>query len=359
MSDPTKTTSNRAPGASGPGGPATPKPPFDPEDAKRAAAAALVVGQAGLKAAWKRGKAAAAARGITEETVKQTVERGRVTAMEQARKRGLAGQELRQWPGGESTGAGAGPTQSATRPTGPTADTAGTAGTSAPPSPVRSQRATSPPPPTARATTNARSAAGGAMRAGLGGLAGLGRGRLLGTTRTDAARPDRRIAAFALDLIAFATLFIVVVVVLDLFVGVATGDGPSGSGEPLGLSWDELSRVVTFRAIGDVGSAGTIAAQIVYLFAFVGYMIGGEAHLGRTIGKRLLGLRVVPKRRGRGRIGLQAALIRNLCRIYDILIPLWPLALLDLGLSVLTPSRQRSGDWFAGTIVIDERLERG
>ena len=353
MSDPTKPTPNRSAGPTGAGGPAHPKPPFDAEDAKRAAAAALVVGQAGLKAAWKRGKAAAAARGITEESVKQTVDRGRTVAMEQARKRGLAGPELPKWPGGESPSAGAGPNQGATRQTGATAGPGGPAPT------ARAQRAAPPPPPTARATPNARAVTGGALRAGLGGLAGLGRGRLRPAARADAARPDRRIAAFALDLIAFAALFGAVVIVADLFVGIATGDGPAGSVEPLGLSWGDLAQVVTFRAIDDADSGGAIVAQIVYLAGFVGYMIGGEAHLGRTIGKRLLGLRVVPKRRGKRRIGLQAALIRNLCRIYDILIPLWPLALLDLGLSVLTPSRQRSGDWFAGTIVIDERVERG
>jgi uncharacterized RDD family membrane protein YckC len=350
MSDPTRTPPKPPTDA---GGAAKPKPPVDTETAKRAAAAAYVVGQAGLKAAWKRGKEAAAARGITEESVKQTVDRGRAAAMEQARKRGLAGQELPKWPGGSQRTDQGAAGSSAARPSEPTAASA------RPGASATGQRVSEPPPPpSARSTGIPRSMAGGAARAGLSGLIGLGRGRLFSGARTNAARFDRRVAAFAIDLVAFAALFMAVVVVLDLVVGVATGDGPAGSAEPLGLGFGDLAQVVTFRAMGDVGDGSTIVTQVVYLIAFISYMIGGEARFGQTIGKRVLRLRVVPKRRGAGPIGLQAALIRNLCRIYDILIPLWPLALFDLGMSVLTPSRQRSGDWFAGTIVLDERVGR-
>jgi uncharacterized RDD family membrane protein YckC len=351
MSDPTRTPPNQP---ADPGGAAKPKPPVDADTAKRAAAAAYVVGQAGLKAAWKRGKAAAAARGITEESVKQTVDRGRTAAMEQARKRGLAGQELPKWPGG------------APSETGSRSDSTTTTSVRRPSQPAASGRAASSDgvhrasasPPSGRSAGIPRAMAGGAARAGLAGLIGLGRGRLHAGARANAARFDRRVLAFAVDLLAFAALFAAAVVVLDLLVGVATGDGPAGSGEPLGLGFRDLAKVVTFQGMGDVGDGATIVAQVAYLAAFVGYMIGGEARFGQTIGKRVLKLRVVPKRRGEGPIGLQAALIRNLCRIYDILIPLWPLALLDLGMSVLTPSRQRSGDWFAGTVVLDERVGR-
>lgn len=172
---------------------------------------------------------------------------------------------------------------------------------------------------------------------------------------------ERRLSAFALDLVIFALAFFALVVVLDVAAGAAFGSG-SGGDVWLGLSFDDVFRVVTLRELGRAAagsaSGGALLAQLVYLTGLAAYMIGLEARFGATAGKRVLGLRVIPKGRDRGSVGLQRAAIRNACRLYDLLIPLWPLAVLDLIVTLLSPRRQRSGDWFAGTVVIDERDRR-
>jgi hypothetical protein len=190
-------------------------------------------------------------------------------------------------------------------------------------------------------------------------LPGLRRGRDRARDYPAGARIDRRLAAFGLDLVVFAVAFLALVVAADAILGGALGDATADVGAPLGLTWDELLQVVTFRVLGEAGTGSTslaaIVTQLVYLIGFMGYMVGGEAHFGVTVGKHALRLQVVPRRRGARRVGFQRALARNVCRIYDLIIPLWPLAVLDLGLALLTPGRRRSGDWFAGTMVIDQR----
>jgi uncharacterized RDD family membrane protein YckC len=369
------------PPKSDPGGSSRSQPAFDAEDAKRAAAAALTVGQAGLRAAWKRGKEAAAARGVTEETIRQTVERGRAVATEQAKRRGLGQSDLPTWPGSApSDGPGAPSDGASARPAPPSgrspSASAGSAGSAGAARAARPAGAA----PTAGAgsTGEARRAAAassaptvasrgagmlrGAVQARLFGAAGLGRGRSRPVAVPNRAPLDRRVGAFAFDLVLFAAAFVVLVFVAELVYGVASGNAPAAGGDPLGLSWDALFRVVTFQELGDaVGGSpdwGPLAAQMVYLVGFGAYMIGAEAHVGATAGKKALGLRVVPSRRGGRQVGWQRAAIRNVCRIYDVLISLWPLILFDLAVTLLSPSRQRTGDWFAGTVVIDERARR-
>jgi uncharacterized RDD family membrane protein YckC len=54
---------------------------------------------------------------------------------------------------------------------------------------------------------------------------------------------------------------------------------------------------------------------IVFLFINFAYLIFMEAYIGWTIGKRLLGMRVVND--GGSRIGLQKSIIRNLLSLVD------------------------------------------
>ena len=82
------------------------------------------------------------------------------------------------------------------------------------------------------------------------------------------------------------------------------------------------------------------------LFAlWLAYFVVFEATLGATLGKLLFRVRV--RTADGGRIGWLGALIRNLLRITDVC-----LGLVTLVLMLLTPRRQRLGDFAAGTVVV-------
>ncbi len=86
---------------------------------------------------------------------------------------------------------------------------------------------------------------------------------------------------------------------------------------------------------------------IVFLFIIFAYLILMEAYVGWTVGKRILGMRVVD---GSGnKIGLSKSVIRNLLRFVDGL----P-ALNILGIILIATSlrEQRFGDRIAKTYVI-------
>ena len=96
------------------------------------------------------------------------------------------------------------------------------------------------------------------------------------------------------------------------------------------------------------GPAGAILS-IVLLSAWFNYFAICEWRWGRTIGKNMLGIRVMPVDGGRLEFG--PASLRNLLRLVD-----GPLTLLMI-LPVLvdrSPRRQRLGDRAAGTIVVRE-----
>jgi uncharacterized RDD family membrane protein YckC len=90
---------------------------------------------------------------------------------------------------------------------------------------------------------------------------------------------------------------------------------------------------------------------VVYFLMDWGYAIALETlWSGRTVGKRLLGLRVI--QRSGVRIGFYHAALRNLARPVDRL----PLFYLVGGVSALVSgSQQRLGDMLAGTLVVRER----
>jgi len=86
---------------------------------------------------------------------------------------------------------------------------------------------------------------------------------------------------------------------------------------------------------------------LVFLVVIVLYFVVFEGTIGATIGKRLLGLRVV--RVEGGPPGVGRALIRNVLRVVDAL-PAF--CILGAALIATSPQRARFGDRIAGTRVI-------
>ncbi len=86
---------------------------------------------------------------------------------------------------------------------------------------------------------------------------------------------------------------------------------------------------------------------LVFLFIIFAYMILMEAYVGWTVGKRILGMRVVD---GSGsRIGLTKSVIRNMLRLID---GLPAFNILAIVLIASSPRGQRFGDRVAKTYVI-------
>jgi len=129
----------------------------------------------------------------------------------------------------------------------------------------------------------------------------------------------RRFVATLVDLILFLIVFVVVAVV-------------SGNAQASG---------------GSVSASLTGAPALILDILFFLYYIVLEAVLGATLGKLLLGLRVVNV--DGSRIGWGASIIRNLLRIIDVL-PFFYL-LGDI-LIWTSPQRQRLGDRVAKTVVV-------
>jgi uncharacterized RDD family membrane protein YckC len=104
--------------------------------------------------------------------------------------------------------------------------------------------------------------------------------------------------------------------------------------------------LLAFYALG--GVAGDIAVAIASLLLLLGYdvlfeVLGG----GRTLGKRVAGLRVVLDTGAP--IGLRASLIRNLLRLVEGVALLYVPAMISV---LATGSNQRLGDLAAGTLVV-------
>ena len=86
---------------------------------------------------------------------------------------------------------------------------------------------------------------------------------------------------------------------------------------------------------------------LVFLFLIFAYFILMEALFGWTIGKKLLGMRVVDE--AGHKIGLLKSLIRNLLRLVD---GLPALNILGIILIACSPRGQRFGDRIGKTIVV-------
>ncbi|MBN2431522.1 MAG: RDD family protein [Acidobacteria bacterium] len=87
-----------------------------------------------------------------------------------------------------------------------------------------------------------------------------------------------------------------------------------------------------------------------FLAVMAGYFVVLEGLTGATLGKWLMGLRVV--RVGGGTPGFLKGLVRNILRVVD---GLPTLNILGVILIVTSPERARCGDLVAGTRVIHER----
>ena len=88
---------------------------------------------------------------------------------------------------------------------------------------------------------------------------------------------------------------------------------------------------------------------IVFLFVIFAYFILMEAYAGWTVGKKVLGLRVVDS--DGNNIGLLKSVIRNLLRVVD---GLPTMNILGVILIALSPRGQRFGDRIAKTFVVKE-----
>jgi uncharacterized RDD family membrane protein YckC len=88
----------------------------------------------------------------------------------------------------------------------------------------------------------------------------------------------------------------------------------------------------------------------VFLFIIIAYFILLEAYAGRTIGKKVLGFKVVGI--DGKRIGILKSLIRNVLRLVD---GLPAFNILGIILISTSPKNQRLGDYVAKTFVIREK----
>src|SRR6185437_2879275 len=112
------------------------------------------------------------------------------------------------------------------------------------------------------------------------------------------------------------------------------------------------------ESANDAAMSDAWAAAIIVMVQFAilwGYYVLSEGLFdGRTIGKRLLGLRVV--RDGGYSVGFAASAVRNLMRIVDLQ-PLFTYLVGIVGVAV-SKSGKRLGDVVAGTIVVREAMVR-
>ena len=86
---------------------------------------------------------------------------------------------------------------------------------------------------------------------------------------------------------------------------------------------------------------------IVFLFIIFAYLILMEAYVGWTVGKRIIGIRVIDE--SGGKIGLSRSIIRNLLRFVD---GLPAFSILGIVLIASSPRDQRFGDRIAKTYVV-------
>ena len=121
-----------------------------------------------------------------------------------------------------------------------------------------------------------------------------------------------------------------------------------------GLGILVLFWMLTLVGLTERGGAlvGWVLALVILLlaFAFLGYFVALEAlNGGRTIGKQVLGIRVVMD--SGHPVTSTAAVVRGLFRLLDCYFPLLPF-LPGLGMIFLHRRNQRLGDIVAGTIVV-------
>jgi uncharacterized RDD family membrane protein YckC len=116
-----------------------------------------------------------------------------------------------------------------------------------------------------------------------------------------------------------------------------------------------MSAVIGF-VVFSVPAAGVVLSVLTMAFFLLGYPVLCETVLrGRTIGKFVLGLRVVT--REGGPIGFRHAMVRGLLGVGEVFATFGAVAVV---VSLVTARHQRFGDLAAGTIVVRERdADRG
>jgi len=116
--------------------------------------------------------------------------------------------------------------------------------------------------------------------------------------------------------------------------------------------------VITVTAIGlPITSSGSVnfsdfgwlASQIVFLVIFIIYFSTLEWLTGQTIGKKIVGIRVIGQV-DRGNPSFISALTRNVLRYVDYIPYLFPI--IGVVLILATKKRQRLGDLVAKTYVV-------
>lgn len=84
---------------------------------------------------------------------------------------------------------------------------------------------------------------------------------------------------------------------------------------------------------------------LIWILLFFSYLVLMEGYLGWTLGKRLMGIRVVD---AKGRPpGLSSASLRTVLRVVDLVVPVLP-----IGMMVFGSKHQRLGDMAARTLVL-------
>ena len=147
---------------------------------------------------------------------------------------------------------------------------------------------------------------------------------------------------------------------LDTYREVITPEGvplhlPAAGPVPRALAWaiDFIIRVaalmllsIPLTVLGEFGQGLYLGLMFLLMWA---YTIVQEALWGRTLGKRVLGLRVVAQ--DGAPIGWTAAITRNLLRTVDMLPFAYALGLLS---SLFDRNGRRLGDLVAGTVVVHD-----
>ncbi len=117
---------------------------------------------------------------------------------------------------------------------------------------------------------------------------------------------------------------------------------------PLGFIYGYLTAVTQPRLVTSSSSGASLSGKETLLFAVVGigYYILAEAVYGQTVGKKIVGIRVVDE--DGDHVGLGAAVVRNLLRIVDSLF----FYLIGALFAYMSPKGQRIGDRAAHTLVV-------
>lgn len=151
-----------------------------------------------------------------------------------------------------------------------------------------------------------------------------------------------RFIAYLIDQLALLALYLVAAVVVAVIAYNQAATWPGALGRKMG---EGPSVWVSFLLIAIVSLTLVNAAA---------YGLMELCLHGRTLGKKLLGLRVV-KANGFN-LDATAVLLRNVARLLDLALLLPPVMLPTLFVAFATAKRQRLGDLLAGTLVVHDGL---